>query len=93
MIIPEKVPINQLHRTKISPEACGLYTMRRGFQWSDTQRFPYRLAHDTLSACDWTEFLAKVRRSEIAWDTTVDARRPMDADMPARLARLEKRLG
>src|SRR5262245_13438857 len=31
--IPGKFLPNQLHRNPAGPEACGLYTMRGGFQW------------------------------------------------------------
>jgi hypothetical protein len=33
MGIPEKYQLNQLHRNPPRFEACGLYTMRRRFQW------------------------------------------------------------
>jgi hypothetical protein len=33
MAIPEKIFRNQSDRTSANPEACGLYTMRRAFQW------------------------------------------------------------
>jgi hypothetical protein len=33
-VIPENFLPNQLDRNPAGPEACGLYTMRRGFQWA-----------------------------------------------------------